>query len=65
MDAYAQFKATSDSGSAIPGFIQGEKDRVFAAGPEMNNFIPRVELTLGGRFLPEFRGRLHTQGKHS
>jgi len=37
---YAQFKASSDSGSAILASIQGEKDRVFAAGPEMNIFIP-------------------------
>ena len=61
--AYAQFKATSDSGSAIPASLQGKRDRIFAAGPEMNIFIPKVKLTLGGRFLPEFRGRLHTQGK--
>jgi hypothetical protein len=60
---YAQFKITGDSGSDIPPPLMGFKDRIFAAGPEFNIYIPKPRLTFLGRYEPEFGGRVRTQGQ--
>jgi hypothetical protein len=60
---YAQFKITGDSGSDIPVFLQGLKDRAFSLGPEFNIFFPGPKLTLLARYEPEFGVRDRTQGQ--
>lgn len=60
---YTQFKTTADSGRAIPPNLAGNKDRVFAIGPEFNIFVPQVRMTFAARYLPEFGARLRTQGQ--
>jgi hypothetical protein len=60
---YAQFKVTGDSGSDIPPALRGEKDRVFALGPEFNIFIPKPGLSLVVRYEPEFGARVRTEGQ--
>jgi hypothetical protein len=60
---YAQFKVTGDSGSDIPPALRGFKDRVFAAGPEFNIYIPKPRLTFLVRYEPEFGARVRTQGQ--
>jgi hypothetical protein len=60
---YAQFKVTGDSGSDIPPALRGFKDRVFAAGPEFNIYIPGPRLTFLVRYEPEFGARVRTQGQ--
>jgi hypothetical protein len=60
---YAQFKVTGDSGSDIPTALRGFKDRVFAAGPEFNIYIPKPRLTFLVRYEPEFGARVRTQGQ--
>jgi len=60
---YSQFKITGDSGSDIPLFLQGYKDRVFALGPEVNTYIPKPRLTLLFRYEPEFAARNRAQGQ--
>ena len=59
---YTQFKVSGDSGSDIPPALRGFKDRIFAAGPEFNIYVPRPRLTFLVRYEPEFAGRVHTQG---
>jgi hypothetical protein len=60
---YSQFKITGDSGSGIPLFLQGYKDRVFALGPEVNTYIPKPRLTILVRYEPEFGARNRAQGQ--
>jgi hypothetical protein len=60
---YSQFKITGDSGSDIPLFLRGYKDRVFALGPEVNTYIPKPRLTLLVRYEPEFGARNRAQGQ--
>ncbi len=60
---YAQFKVTGDSGSDIPPALMGFKDRVFAAGPEFNIYVPKPRLTFLVRYEPEFGARIRTQGQ--
>lgn len=60
---YTQFKATGDSGTALPVVLRGLKDRVFGAGPEFNIFIPQARLTVAVRYIPEFGARNRTQGQ--
>jgi hypothetical protein len=60
---YSQFKVTGDSGSDIPLFLQGYKDRVFALGPEVNTYLPKPRLTLLVRYEPEFGARNRAQGQ--
>lgn len=60
---YSQFKMTGDSGSDIPLLLRGYKDHVFALGPEVNTFIPKVGMTLLCRYEPEFAARNRTQGQ--
>lgn len=61
--AYTQFKATGDSGTGIPLFLQGRKDRVFGVGPEFNVYIPQLKGTIIVRYMPEFGARNTTQGQ--
>ena len=60
---YSQFKITGDTGSGIPLFLQGYKDRVFALGPEVNTYIPKPRLTILVRYEPEFGARNRAQGQ--
>ena len=59
---YTQFKVTEDSGADVLALVRGQKDRIFAVGPEMKVFIPQAKLTVIGRVMPEFGGRLRTEG---
>lgn len=61
---YGQFKVTGDTGGSplITGPLAGDKDRVFAVGGEVNVFLPKAKMLLGGRILPEFGARNRTQG---
>ena len=60
---YSQLKITGDTGSGIPLFLQGYKDRVFALGPEVNTYIPKPRLTILVRYEPEFGARNRAQGQ--
>lgn len=61
---YGQFKVTSDTGSSplITNLLAGDKDRVFGVGGEVNVFLPKAKLLLGGRIIPEFGARNRTRG---
>lgn len=59
---YGQFKVTEDSGSDRNPIFEGQKDRVFGLGPEVNVYIPQARLAIVGRVIPEFGARLRTQG---
>lgn len=61
--AYAQFKATADSGLGINPLLLGRKDRVFGVGPEFNVYIPHIKSSIGVRYIPEFGARNSTQGQ--
>jgi hypothetical protein len=63
LPGYAQFKVTGDSGSDIPPQLRGDKDRVFALGPEFNIYIPKPRLSLLVRYEPEFGACLRTEGQ--
>jgi hypothetical protein len=60
---YTQFKTTSDSGSDLPAFLVGQKDRVFALGPEFNILWPKQRIQLTSRYFAEFGARNRTQGQ--
>jgi hypothetical protein len=60
---YAQFKTTSDSGTALPAALAGQKDRVFALGPEFNILWPKQRISLTARYFAEFGARDRTQGQ--
>lgn len=60
---YTQFKTTADSGSAFPPSLAGQKDRVFALGPEFNVTFPKQRVILTARYFAEFGARDRTQGQ--
>ncbi len=59
---YAQFQLTNDSGTAVPALTAGNKDRVFAIGPEFELILPSKKFNFLVRVLPEFGARNRTQG---
>ncbi|HEX5703582.1 MAG TPA: transporter [Pyrinomonadaceae bacterium] len=59
---YAEFQLTNDSGTAVPALTAGNKDRVFAIGPELGVILPTKKLNFLVRVLPEFGARNRTQG---
>ena len=60
---YTQFKTTTDSGADLPIIVRGDKDRVFALGPEFNITWPKQRLVLTARYFDEFAARDRTQGQ--
>ncbi len=59
---YAEFQLANDSGTDVSLFNQGNKDRVFALGPEFGVILPQKKFNLLVRALPEFGARSRTQG---
>ena len=59
---YAQFQLQSDSGLDVSPVNIGERDRVFAAGPEFGVILPTKKMNFLVRVLPEFGARSRTQG---
>jgi hypothetical protein len=59
---YAEFQLTRDSGAAVPVLTAGNKDRVFALGPELGVILPGKKFNFFIRVLPEFGARSRTQG---
>ncbi len=59
---YAEFQLANDSGTGVALFNQGNKDRVFALGPEFGVILPQKKFNLLVRALPEFGARSRTQG---
>jgi hypothetical protein len=59
---YAEFQLTNDSGTAVPPLAAGNKDRVFALGPEFGVILPPKKFSFFVRLLPEFGARNRTQG---
>lgn len=61
---YAQFKVTSDTGSGpqAGALLAGRRDRVYGAGPEASILLPKTNLFLDLRVVPEFGARNRTQG---
>ena len=59
---YAEFQLTRDSGAAVPALTAGNKDRVFALGPEFGVILPTKKFNFMVRILPEFGARNRTQG---
>ena len=59
---YSQFKVTEDSGADVLALARAGKDRIFGLGPEVKVFIPQAKLMVLGRVLPEFGGRMRTEG---
>jgi len=61
---YAQFKVSSDTGSGplADELLAGKKDHVFGVGAEGSLFLPKPELLLDLRVVPEFEAHNRTQG---
>ena len=59
---YAEFQLTNDSGSDVPAFNRGNKDRVFGLGGEFGMIWPASKFNLLVRVIPEFGVRSRTQG---
>lgn len=59
---YSEFQLTNDSGTAVPALTAGNKDRVFAIGPEFGVILPTKKFNFMARVLPEFGARNRTQG---
>jgi hypothetical protein len=59
---YAEFQLTNDTGTAVPPLTVGNKDRVFAIGPEFGVILPTKKFNFLVRVLPEFGARNRTQG---
>lgn len=58
LSGYAQWKITDDKGADIPLLLQGQKDRIFALGPEF--VLLQGGLTI--RYFVEFGGRATLEG---
>ncbi len=65
--AYAmQWKVSDDSGSAVPPFARGNRNRVYAVGPSITMPVFAKGKTVGlvnFAFLPEFGARTNLEGK--
>lgn len=59
---YAEFQLANDSGTAVPALTAGNRDRVFAIGPEFGVILPTRKLNFLVRVLPEFAACNRTQG---
>lgn len=57
---YCQWQVTDDSDSNIPGY--GEKDSVYAAGPEISVFVPSGMFFLNLKSLWEFNAEDRSEG---
>ncbi len=57
---YCQWQVTDDSVSQPP--VYGEKDQVFAIGPEIGYFIPSAKMFLNIRSLLEFGAKDRSEG---
>ncbi|MBD3264855.1 MAG: transporter [Candidatus Omnitrophica bacterium] len=58
---YCQWQVTDDKGSAVA--FPGDHDRVFAAGPEINVFIPEFSTSVSFRSEWEFGAKDRPQGQ--
>ncbi len=59
---YAEFQLTDDSGSDVTPINAGNKDHVFALGPEFDVILPPQKFNFMIRVLPEFAARSRTRG---
>ena len=60
VSGYAQWQVTTDRGKDV--YWGTEKDRVFAAGPELKVSIPCIQGSLSLNYMKEFGARDRTQG---
>lgn len=60
LSGYAQWKITDDNGADIPLLLQGQKDRIFALGPEF--VLLQGGLTI--RYFFEFGGEATLEGNN-